>query len=589
MINYFRLLRLIAKKNIFAIFFIFISVSAFAETEVLWYGSSSGCNIKGHSTPQSAAKACGYLDRKGWKLEERGKFSYEMAWYNEDGSFYKWTGAYVFGREKTCDNKMLYNSQDPFGAEKNPKYDAEAKERFKYYFVIYGNKDIVDKMKSGKSLTRCSNNCLIEDDYIRSSANPLPGTDDYLIVTHRFRTGAVCVGDGTDYFDISGDSVVSDDDVELPDGDSGEGHESPPSDNGNNDSTDDSDNNDDKKEKPEFPPDPPVDVYHRCPENKGSYKNDDIASCANFPPRVVPKEERKPRDDTSDGGGNNGGQGGSDGAGQNGGGKSDDSEEGCKFGQKPDGSCVKEGSGGSGGRGGRGGRGGGNYGGHGDGGDDDSDKGKGKDADDGGKNNGGKGKDEEEGASGGKDDVKGSISGGNCTKEEPPKCKGDPVQCYIAKEQWRSACFAEKNSGQIKGKGDCAKNIPPECRGDEAQCYIVRKQFEQACALAAQNDRERANETYGKSKEGEAQSYIDGSGFDGIGAGVGEERINLPKTLNTSGYGFGRSCPVLEYSVETRLFGSFVIDLSVLCRLAQFVGNVAVALTLLASARYILK
>ncbi len=186
-------------------------------------------------------------------------------------------------------------------------------------------------------------------------------------------------------------------------------------------------------------------------------------------------------------------------------------------------------------------------------------------------------------------DKKGSISGGKCAKGEAPTCKGDPVQCYIAREQWRSACLQEANAGRVRGEGDCRSGKPPECRGDEAQCYIVRKQFEQACALAAQNDRERANETYGKSKEGEAQSYIDGSGFDGIGSGVGKERINLPKTLNTSGYGFGRSCPALEYNVETRLFGSFVIDLSVLCRLAQFVGNVAVALTLLASARYILK
>ena len=325
-----------------------------------------------------------------------------------------------------------------------------------------------------------------------------------------------------------------------------------------------------------------MDIYRPCPENKGSYKNGDIASCARFPPRVVPKEERKPRDDTPDGGGNNGGQGGSDGAGQNGGGKSDDSEEGCKFGQKPDGSCVKEGSGGSGGRGGRGGRGGGNYGGHGDDGDDDSDKGKGKDADDGGKNNGGKGKDEEEGASGGKNDVKGSISGGNCTKEEPPKCKGDPVQCYIAKEQWRSACFAEKNSGQIKGKGDCAKNIPPECKGDEARCYIVRKEFEQSCAAQKEEGRMQEMERYGETtgKRTLDKLAAEAGDPDKVGDVVKVKPLNLPEGFNDNLVHIEGSCPTLP-EVKMGMFGTVQIPTDMICRLARIVGSVMVALSYL--------
>lgn len=562
---------------------LFFSGSVWAETEILWYGASNGCNIKGHSTPQSAAKACGYLDRKGWKLEKRGEFTYEMAWYNEDGSFYKWTGSMVLGRKKTCEHKQLYNWEDPFKAQKNPNLSKSQKQFYENIFLIYSNKkEIVDKMKSGKPLTRCSNNCLIEDHHIRTLEM---NNGEYMIATNRYRTGAVCVGEGTDYFDITGDDVVSDDDVDLPDGDNGGGEDEPPpekpDDGGDNGGDDGGDNG--GNDTPDLPPDPPVDIYRPCPENRGSYKNGDIASCARFPPRVVPKEERKPRDNTPDGGGNNGGQGGSDGAGQNGGGNSDGGDDGCKFGKKPDGSCVKEGSGGSGGGGGGGHGGSGGSGGNGDGGDDDADKGKGKGDDDSGKNHGGKGGDDEDDAGAGKGG-KGRISGGNCAKKEAPVCKGDPVQCYIAKEQWRSACFAEQGRSEIGQRGDCKTGKKPVCKGDVATCYQIEMQFEATCAAQSSNELDTGGvaEGFGRDvTEGEIAAEI-GVGDSPTKEGIAkqfrkeEDISSWVNKFDDRGFLGSRQCmPAQEYSVGGI---SFKIDWGYLCLFLQYVGHFLTAM-----------
>ena len=125
----------------FCIILLMIAGVAWADSKVLWRGSSSLCGGHFYSTPEAARKACGYT-RKGWKLEKRGEFTYEMGWYNEDGSFYKWTGAYVLGKIQSCELK------DIPGDGSNGTHDLN----------FPGRTDEAPKM-----VRRCINNCEVED------------------------------------------------------------------------------------------------------------------------------------------------------------------------------------------------------------------------------------------------------------------------------------------------------------------------------------------------------------------------------------------------------------------------------------------
>ena len=270
-------------------------------------------------------------------------------------------------------------------------------------------------------------------------------------------------------------------------------------------------------------------------------------------------------------GGNNGGAGGGD-AGSNPGG-----------GQGGTGSDSKGDSGTADNshHGGVGGGGGGGHHGGGGGGSGHSGSGSGSGASGGGSGGTGDG-----GSGDGKGDGKGSISGGDCKTNKAPVCKGDPIQCYIAKEQWRTACLAERGHGTVTG-GSCKDNKPPECKGDATQCYIVKQQFYQGCA-AAQD----------KADRDAAQGYVDanaktigevsGSSMGDAGKGLegNSQRIDLGKTLDLGGYGWSRTCPALP-TVDMGKWGIFAMDSAPFCTIAQLIGNLLVAISLIFSVRYV--
>ena len=234
---------------------------------------------------------------------------------------------------------------------------------------------------------------------------------------------------------------------------------------------------------------------------------------------------------------------------------------------------------------GKGGGGGGN---HGDKDKTDDGKGDGKDGGKDGKDNANgspNGMDNGTGAGGDKDGQGSGISGGDCKSGKAPSCKGDPVQCYIAKEQWRTACLAERGGGSVSG-GSCKNNQPPECKGDPTQCYIVKQQFYQGCEAArAQQERDGMKDYVGG--KGSVVAEVDGSSMDGVGktlAGNSREQ-NITDILDLGGYGWSRSCPAIT-AVDMGKWGRFELDGAPYCTIANLIGNILVALSLLFSVRY---
>lgn len=187
---------------------------------------------------------------------------------------------------------------------------------------------------------------------------------------------------------------------------------------------------------------------------------------------------------------------------------------------------------------------------------------------------------DKDGKGDGKGDGEGSISGGNCAAEQAPSCKGDPIQCYIAREQWRTACAATGQNSKVEGNGDCKAKRPPECKGDATQCYMVKSRWAEACARAEL-------ESYGQGQSSVLEKAL-GEGGDAEGIiGDNSSTINLPGQLDTAGFGWARTCPISS-QIDLGIFGKHDWLADRFCAIANFVGHFLVLLTLIASARYIL-
>ena len=329
------------------------------------------------------------------------------------------------------------------------------------------------------------------------------------------------------------------------------------------------------------PPKPKEPDEPKKPDNPGQPPKDDPKKPDNPNPPENPKEPEKPNDKKPGGGSGGGGGGGS-------GGKGSGDVDPSKPPEQPPESKPKPGGGGSGGGGGggSGGSGGGdnqpkppeqpqqppNSGGGGSGGDK-------------GKPGGDSGKDDDHGSPKGKDDGKGnddkgdgksSIGGGDCKANKAPICKGDPVQCYIAKEQWRTACLAERNGSSVSGGGDCSK--PPQCKGDEAQCYVVKKQHEIACATQRNNDRMKEIDDFGN-KHRKFFDTLDTNGDEkGITDSIGKDKIDLPKQFDTGIVRLPTQCPVIP-PINMGIFGTAEVPTEQFCDFARTFGRIMLAIT----------
>ena len=440
--------------------------------------------------------------------------------------------------------------------------------------------DTYKSMDEGSSLRRCHNNCIVESILYGSKEKRYSRFDgkNYFAVVRSNFTGEVCV---------AGEESLGD-----------------------------------KKE--EKPKDDEADEWLLCPSHKRFYKKgtEPTGDCALTPPKPKdpddpkkpedpkkppqddpkkpdnpntpsdPKDTEKPDDkkpghhgggggsggggsgDVGSGGGGSGG-GGSGGGGSGGGGSGGGGSGGGGSGGGGSGGGGAGGGGSGGGGSGGGGSGGGGSGGGGSGG------GGGKDT----KPGGDSGKDNDHGSPNGKDDGKGndakgdgksSISGGDCKANKAPTCKGDPVQCYIAKEQWRTACLAERNGSSVSGGGDCSK--PPQCKGDEAQCYMVKKQHEIACAAQHNEDRMKEIDDYGN-KHRKFFDTLDTNGSEeGITDSIGKQKIDLPKQLDTGIVRLPDQCPVIP-PINMGIFGTAEIPTDQFCDFARTFGRVVLAIT----------
>ena len=521
-------------RNILALLLLMMTSTAWADTKTLYFmgathndyciGSHLGTLFK---TPQQAQRTCGFKDYDLVGPSANG--DYGLA---KNGT----TWFAIYAKTQSCELK------DIPGKGTNGTH----------------NLFLDGASKAPNMVRRCINNCEVEDRRVKKegaaagsdyggavctehpvTGKPLGCSADYT----RIQTGAVCIPkpegkDDTKY-----------DDVTANPGD------------GNSNGTDGKGNaGDGTKDKP---------------DNPGQ------------PPKQDGRDDSKTNNGTngSDGSGNqSGGQGGTGADSPRDSGSADEPvEDKDKDKDKP-------------GKGkGKGGGGGGN---HGDKDKDDKDKtddgkgGEGKgDGKDGGKdgkdkaNGSPNGTDNGTGAGGDKDGQGSGISGGDCKTGKAPSCKGDPVQCYIAKEQWRTACLAERGGGSVSG-GSCKNNQPPECKGDPTQCYIVKQQFYQGCEAArAQQERDGMKDYVGG--KGSVVAEVDGSSMDGVGktlAGNSKEQ-NITDILDLGGYGWSRSCPTIA-AVDMGKWGRFELDGAPACTIANLIGNILVALSLLFSVRY---
>lgn len=159
----------------------------------------------------------------------------------------------------------------------------------------------------------------------------------------------------------------------------------------------------------------------------------------------------------------------------------------------------------------------------------------------------GNNKGEEEGGEEGEDEGN-SIGGGNCKTREPPKCKGDAALCYIGQEQWRHRCLVEQAEEQRQALDD-----------------------------------------YGKSNAG----YLEGElrGVGDLSATVlndAAEYINIPTGLDTYGFGWSRTCPIIP-DIEGGRYGKYKFRSDIFCNLANILGNLLVLVCLVLSAKYVFK
>ena len=344
------------------------------------------------------------------------------------------------------------------------------------------------------------------------------------------------------------------------------------------------------EEQPRTDPNPPdkSPEWIMCPSHRGFYREgtEPTGDCLKSPekpkepkpeepkkpdepkPPEPPKPPEKPPEPEKPDDKNHGHRGGGGGGGGGNHGGKDDGKD-TPTPQLPPGGGGGHGGGSGGGSGGGGGHGGGSGGGAGGG--NNGGGNSGNDNDHGGPN----GKDDGKGDND-KDDGKGGVSGGNCQAGKAPTCKGDPVQCYIAREQWRTACLAERNGSSVSGGGDCSK--PPQCKGDEAQCYMVKKQHEIACAAQRNDDRMKEIDDYGN-KHRKFFDALDTNGSEeGITDSIGKQQIDLPKQLDTGIVRLPDQCPVIP-PINMGIFGTAEIPTDQFCDFARTFGRVVLAIT----------
>ena len=196
----------------------------------------------------------------------------------------------------------------------------------------------------------------------------------------------------------------------------------------------------------------------------------------------------------------------------------------------------------------------------------------------------------------------GTFSGGDSCKV-PPMCSGDAILCGQARIQWRIDCNTRRNQ-KISG-GGCAPASMPVCVGESCDLMQYAQLVQAWNTRCAVEELARRESTGGGDDNGEPVAWdptVDAAGVVEDTAGTGEpddaftdESSNNDGTggapggtgeLDTSGFGWSRSCPNLpSVTVMGGTLDFNAVAGGSMCNWFQLAGQIVLILAAMLSLR----
>lgn len=183
------------------------------------------------------------------------------------------------------------------------------------------------------------------------------------------------------------------------------------------------------------------------------------------------------------------------------------------------------------------------------------------------------------------DSDKESFSGGDSC-DSPPSCSGGPIDCGMARIQWRIDCNTRKDI-TISG-GSCS--AIPICTGRNCNAMEYSQllmQWRTACKAAGEGGEAGNNQDLIDALTGPTGTIADSSGggdLEDLGPGMGEE-AGEDFDPDGTGFGWGSSCP----TPPSISFGgrTFTFDIGPMCDWFALGGVLVMILSSLASLRIV--
>jgi hypothetical protein len=182
----------------------------------------------------------------------------------------------------------------------------------------------------------------------------------------------------------------------------------------------------------------------------------------------------------------------------------------------------------------------------------------------------GEGEGEGEGEGDGTDEGEGVEDGvtgaDSCEDGSAPQCTGDPIQCFMVKQQWQQACGKlESVENTVCSKRD---SKPFECKGSPIYCFIAKTQYETACEAS---DPDSAKQAIQKAiNDGDIE--FSGADLWGQLLELDQGEFNLADQFNIqqlwSDSGNAGTCPQpVSFTISA---GTYEISFQPLCDLAGY-------------------
>jgi len=191
----------------------------------------------------------------------------------------------------------------------------------------------------------------------------------------------------------------------------------------------------------------------------------------------------------------------------------------------------------------------------------------------------------------GGEDKPNEFSGGDdCTR--PPSCSGDAIMCGQARIQWRIDCNTRKNRN-IAG-GMC--NAMPVCTGEKCDALEYTQllmQWRTTCAVEKLASASGGGGDGGNGDLAAIRNALTGTGgsvdpgvsLPGSGAWMPDTPDGGPGGPDTSGYGWGGTCPVPP-SIDV-MGATIQFDVTPLCNWLSLASYFVMGIAALASLRIV--